>query len=354
MPSFGISTFNRLIEVMKALNDVLCDSAGGSECQIRWSGFYKRLAKIMSKSSRTQSSNCRQGIMPHEAILQLMHSSTLAKLRLHTSQQQGLSDVGVQSQNWSFPALEQYTSQLQDCCVALGAQHMPPLVEYSALLALQGLHAIPSPRQQDSVTENSRCKLQVYNVALAGSGQAFKELEESTYTLIQEDLVLSEEPRDDISSNRQGQSQAPRSSGRATTDNQTEERLTSNGPQLKAGPNQPDTSNSVLAQDHAPLSALSGKGQSSTAVMSPLTPQPPNQISTSTLSNRNNASDRPSEPLAHQSDPNDFTWIDVACNLGDVDAVFLSLAHLDTTEWQVPHFVFQHSSLRCAAAFYNH
>jgi hypothetical protein len=167
-----------------------------------------------------------------------MHSSTLAKLRLQALQQQEMADAGAESLPWSFSALELYTSQLQECSNAFSAQHMPPLAEYSSLLALQELQTKQSPSRQNNATENSRCKSQVHDVALAGSGAAFKELQESTCKLIQEDLVRVHTPGGRIHDSELRDRHVPRFSRSSAAENRTEATPVPNDPQPKAGHNQ--------------------------------------------------------------------------------------------------------------------
>jgi hypothetical protein len=346
-PSFITTTFNRLVEVIKVLNDLLCDSSGGSEWRRRCASYHGRLLKIMDQCCKTYLPDWTGHPMPHQAILHLMHTSALAYLRSRTLQKQALAIFEAEPNPRKLSGPEHLISHLWKCSVSLGLKRMPPLVEYSASLALQGLKAINFASRRET-EEDLHWKESLYNVVSGGSGPAFEQLRTGIWSMEDE-------------STGQVQYKTSTSTGSSICGEQN------------AGHDAHDKGNRAKIHPLSSTSELGARGSrhdlasslGRAADVSQKSPylrteiNAPNEIPSvtaqlSTYSAPNSESDQRlnsrcvdqgrSQLLECSSDALDLNSMGVqgksastslTPTLGDMDDVFLGLAHLDTTEWQV-------------------
>jgi hypothetical protein len=317
-PSFLISTFNRLVEVMKVLNDVLCDKSYPREWKIRSDEYHSRLSSIREKCREIYLPNWTQDAMPHQSILQLMHIITARQIGTRTMQHQQQSTPDCRR-----PGLEDLMLQFRSCYKAFQTRQLPPVIEYFAHAALCELSAAHISSESGPSSEYQLLKEVLYDVALIGTGQAFEELQ----TRIHADGQLASRRDTSLPSLRHG----PReSSDQPATCSYSENTL-------GFGDNMAEVARALLdlptiVSRHT-SSLIPAENQQNHVDISGSKPpiQPlPNYLGEAETLQPSPGQESETRLLLPLSDNTLDSPIPA---YKDVDGVFLGLAHLDTTEW---------------------
>ncbi|RDW95035.1 hypothetical protein BP5796_00798 [Coleophoma crateriformis] len=332
-PSFTTSTFNRLIEVLVVLNEVICNTSLGLDWEKQHAALRARLTDTATRF-RNRAQRQSNQTLPHHAVLHLLHMSTLAYMRLHTlsHSQNKRSALGVS------PMSAQLTSQLQQCLDVFGSVQHPPLLGFSALLALKEDEAFSSGL---SMANDTQWKEQLLDIAikLEVRNNGFREIQNAialskfsalahtdplvTQPVVPKKSFIDNEPTRFWSTPTQESPQYTntRSESIATPNLRRESssqfdvgRFDGAGTHIPgASPSKP--SKHMTGGEFGDI----GPFETVTAIIAETPPAISAEIDTTSSHTKENATGGaglPSEPQAE-----------------DGDAAFLSLAHLDTTQW---------------------
>ncbi|KAL3426793.1 C6 transcription factor [Phlyctema vagabunda] len=331
-PSFITSTFNRLIEVLVVLNEVICDKSLGSQWEAKHSLLRARLADSAAQF-KSRSQRQIQHPLPHHTVLHLLHISTLVYMRLHALSQ----PQNKQSPSSIVPMSAQLTSQLQQCLNVFGPVQYPPLLGFSALLALKEDETFSI----QPTAETSAWKEQLLEIAikLEVRNSGFREIQNaialSKFAAITQPNVKLADPLPTTSYISESANQ-PRHFWNTPVQDSPHARST--------------RSDSIVGSHHATSVSHSDVNRFDGTIRMPSAHTPTNQ--SKPMSGGEFGDIGPFETataiIAETPSPvhtdvhnevdvskEDFKkpWTAPETPGGDSDAAFLSLAHLDTTQW---------------------
>jgi hypothetical protein len=317
-PSFGASTFNSFIELMKVLNNIICEPTWGSEWQTRCSIFQERLSEIMIKFSRLHPADSAQSHYPHHALFHVFQKSVLGVMRLRTQKFQVASSISPGLDSGDISALHELTISFRDCCEAFNATNMPPFLEFCVHHTLQELRILSPLSARSQTSAVVKCTYQLHQISLLGGGKAFMDLQEATQALIlpdigDADIPMSHDGQDPCITDINGEN-------RAQADGVSSHQLLDQTIQLL------DSSQNLLGRTSTRQkgSAISNTHQNSALSQSSGSNRNVEKIAGSQivdLSINDPATNAPSG-ICHP--PTDSS---------SGDEVFLSLAYQDTTDW---------------------